>query len=116
MNKGSTIDSILDLGMREITTDKQLRNGTRMFIDPQSNTRYASYKSGYVRRVYPYGNTESMYPLNRRQSPNANWNTNPQGIPVACELISDPVDRLKVIERRARIWKENVAQTPGMNK
>jgi len=51
--------------LKEITTKRQLKNGTRMFYCPRTNVKYGSYSSGYVRRIYP-GNMhkEMMYQLN----------------------------------------------------
>lgn len=59
---------IKSLGLVETTTEKQVKNGTREFLDPQTNTHYASYATGYVRRLHRYSRTYvAMYPLNRRR-------------------------------------------------
>ena len=56
---------IKDFALQEITTPRQLKNGTRMFLCPRTNVKYGSYSSGYVRRIYP-GNIrkEMTYQLN----------------------------------------------------
>jgi len=37
----------------EITTSRQLKNGTRMFKCQRTKSLYGSYKSGFIRRI-PY--------------------------------------------------------------
>ena len=56
---------IKDFTLQEISTPRQKKNGTRMFLCPRTNVKYGSYSSGYVRRIYP-GNRykEMMYQLN----------------------------------------------------
>lgn len=59
---------IKQLGLVETTTPKQAKNATREFLDPQTNTHYASYATGYVRRIHRYSRTyANMYPVNRRR-------------------------------------------------
>lgn len=38
------------IGLEFISTKRQVENGTLMFIDPETETQYAMYESGYVRR------------------------------------------------------------------
>ena len=58
------------LGLKEISTSRQQKNGTIVFQAPD-NDLYAIYKSGYVRRLsegkegYNKGNINSQ-PLNKR--------------------------------------------------
>jgi len=56
---------IKDHLLKEVTTPRQKKNGTRMFHCPRTNVKYGSYDSGYVRRIYP-GNRykEMMYQIN----------------------------------------------------
>jgi len=56
---------IKELGLVETTTKGQTKRGTRQFTDPQTKTRYASYASGYVRRIHE-GRTHH-YPVNKRR-------------------------------------------------
>ena len=48
----------------EITTQRQLNNGTRMFKCIQTGDLYASYSSGYVRRKS--ANSDRFYQLNKK--------------------------------------------------
>lgn len=52
------------MGLEFISTPRQVDNGTLMFRDPETNTRYSLHESGYVRRHLP--NTRA-YQLNRVQ-------------------------------------------------
>ena len=66
-------DKLQLLGIQEVTTDKQQKNGTRVFKLPikdlycrdGSAIHVASYKSGYVRRL-TIGRGTSDYQLNKR--------------------------------------------------
>lgn len=49
------------IGLEFISSEKQIRNGSLVFHDPESNTVYGLYLSGYVRRHS--GNR--MYQLNK---------------------------------------------------
>ena len=50
----------------EITTQRQLNNGTRMFKCIQTGDLYASYSSGYVRRKSV--NSNRFYQLNKKRT------------------------------------------------
>ena len=41
---------MINTNLTEITTSRQTSNGTRMFRCDRTNSLYASYSSGYVRR------------------------------------------------------------------
>ena len=68
-----------ELGLEFISTKRQVEKGTLMFNDPQTDTKYAMYESGYVRRLItigncPWGNSQTiadrghqMYQLNKTQ-------------------------------------------------
>ena len=66
-------DKLQLLGIQEVTTDRQQKNGTRVFKLPikdlwckdGSAIHVASYKSGYVRRL-TIGRRTSDYQLNKR--------------------------------------------------
>jgi hypothetical protein len=49
----------------EITSPRQAKNGTRQFYCPRNRCCYASYASGYVRRIYKAWYGENMYPLGK---------------------------------------------------
>lgn len=67
------------LGLKETTTNRQMKQGTRQFYDPITDVSYATYATGYVRRIYkaklfPWIHVWSddqlvqrMYPLNKRK-------------------------------------------------
>jgi len=62
---------LISIGLIETTTDSQMNNGTREFMDPNTNALYSSYSSGYIRRK-PI--RSGSYQLNKKisieQSPN----------------------------------------------
>lgn len=66
------MNELLALGLTEITNDRQRKNGTMMFFDPQTGCEYGIYKTGYVRRKIkkssnPFMRTDSyIYQLNQR--------------------------------------------------
>lgn len=67
----SIANKISKAGLIDVTTDRQRKNGTQMYRDPQTNAYYCVYSSGYVRRVYKYASEKypwSMpYPVNKRK-------------------------------------------------
>lgn len=72
----------------ETSTSRQINNGTRQFFDTITGRTYASYKSGYVRRLFKsyYKNDLDMYYINQR-------NKNKKAI-----LIHNENDRLELIQ------------------
>ena len=67
-----------ELGMKFISTKRQVENGTLMFEDPETDSVYALYESGYIRRFIPLGwhwgvaqtikkRNYAMYQLNKVQ-------------------------------------------------
>ena len=98
------------LDIQEVTTDKQQKNGTRVFKLPikdlwckdGSAIHVASYKSGYVRRINLRGHT-SCYQLNkRRESEPQYFGPFENGYyrkftTKTCELIPNEVDRLEYL-------------------
>ena len=114
-NPSPALSVIATLGLIEVTSDKQLRNGTRMFYDPTAKVYYGSYAAGYARRLYSspfYGNKREMmmYPLNPREIQKhviTSWKT---GEPAFVEikgykLINDPVKRLEIIASAATLYR-----------
>lgn len=58
------LSELLDLGLKNITTNRQAKNGTMMFHDPETGASYGLYTaSGYVRRI---GSSDRAYQLNQR--------------------------------------------------
>lgn len=114
-NPSPALSVIATLGLIEVTSDKQLRNGTRMFYDPTAGVYYGSYAAGYARRLYSspfYGKNREMmmYPLNPREMHShvyTHWET---GKPSVFELkgyklIEDPVKRLELIASAATLYR-----------
>ena len=98
------------LVLEEITTPRQKKNGTRMFLCPRTNVKYGSYTSGYVRRIYP-GNIhkEMMYQLNPVQRfpvsfttvDGKSWSYTRQ----LRIMIPNEKDRLQLINKRAASYQ-----------
>lgn len=63
------------LELTEVTTPRQKKNGTLFFHDPYTNTFYALYESGYVRRhTYGgWGGGRAMYQLNLQKINEKGW-------------------------------------------
>lgn len=69
-----SVDSVLTaMGLKLISTRKQIENGTLMYRDPYTQCLYALYESGYIRRFVPTrysigqtinGKGYAMYQLN----------------------------------------------------
>ena len=108
-------DKLQLLGIQEVTTDKQQKNGTRVFKLPikdmwckdGSAIHVASYKSGYVRRL-TIGKGTSDYQLNKRTDSEPQYYTTDKkdwcGRPLyrkfttkTCELIPNEQDRLEYL-------------------
>jgi hypothetical protein len=52
IKKAIDMNKLETLGLVEITSKTQKKNGTRCFYDPIADCDYLSYESGYVRRAY----------------------------------------------------------------
>jgi hypothetical protein len=60
---------LVEHGIKEITTQRQARNGTRIFLCP-GGEELGSYKSGYVRR---YNSSDRIYQLNPKYQREDRW-------------------------------------------
>ena len=60
---------LIDYDIREITTQRQAKNGTRQFKMP-TGQEIASYKSGYVRRC---DSSDRVWQLNPQYKQNNRW-------------------------------------------
>lgn len=91
-----SIEMVYDI--KEVTTSRQLNNGTRSFVMP-TGERIACYKSGYVRK---YCNGR-WYQINRRYLKETRWTvmnergdlTTKRSMCRECELIHNPLARMK---------------------
>ncbi|NDG54016.1 MAG: hypothetical protein EBY39_13510 [Flavobacteriia bacterium] len=84
----------------EITTQRQLNNGTRMFKCIQTGDLYASYSSGYVRRKAT--NSNRFYQLNKKNvSKVFNKQLNMEFNITKRIMIESEQDRLNLINQRS---------------
>ena len=90
----------IEYDIKEMTTERQKKNGTRQFVLPNGD-RLASYSSGYVRRCTP---TNRVYQLNKKYKRNNRYTILSKDklktIKTVCyarELINDPLARLLYI-------------------
>jgi len=90
----------VEYNIKEMTTDRQKKNGTRQFILPNGD-QLASYKTGYVRRC---NSSDRIYQLNKVYKREQRWTVMSNGkletmkaICYARELINDPLARLMYI-------------------
>ena len=96
--------------LKEITTKRQLKNGTRIFLCPRTNVKYGSYTSGYVRRIYP-GNIrkEMSYQLNPVKRFPVSFTTKDDRpwsyTRVLRIMIPNENDRLQLINKRAATYQ-----------
>jgi len=102
-------DKLQLLGIQEVTTSRQKKNGTRIFKLPikdlycrdGSAIHVGSFKSGYVRRVNLRGHT-SCYQLNKRCESDPQYFETSNGLyrkftTKTCKLIPDESDRLEYL-------------------
>ena len=88
----------VEYDIKEMTTDRQKKNGTRQFVLPNGD-QLASYKTGYVRRC---NSSDRLYQLNKVYKREERWTVmSGEGelrtIKAMCharELIHDPLARL----------------------
>ncbi len=87
----------VEYNIKEMTTDRQKKNGTRQFVLPNGD-QLASYKTGYVRRC---NSSDRIYQLNKQYKREERWTVIQDGklktLKAECyarELIHDPLARL----------------------
>jgi len=91
----------VEYDIKEMTTDRQKKNGTRQFVLPNGD-QLASYKTGYVRRC---NSSDRLYQLNKVYKREERWTVMSgkgelRTIKSMCharELIHDPLARLVYI-------------------
>ena len=59
----------VEYNIKEMTTDRQKKNGTRQFVLPNGD-QLASYKTGYVRRC---NSSDRIYQLNKMYKREERW-------------------------------------------
>jgi hypothetical protein len=110
MTKYNTLDMLVALGAKNISTKRQLKNNTDVFeipVNPKSNYNrpsivVASYESGYVRRL---DNGYTAYQLNPTRKCknwyNEKWDSKER------ILIPDLIDRLNfIINYTIKNWRK----------
>ena len=88
----------VEYDIKEMTTDRQKKNGTRQFVLPNGD-QLASYKTGYIRRC---NSSDRLYQLNKVYKREERWTVMSgkgelrtiKSICHARELIHDPLARL----------------------
>jgi hypothetical protein len=88
----------IEYNIKEMTTDRQKKNGTRQFVLPNGD-QLASYKTGYIRRC---NSSDRLYQLNKVYKREERWTVMSgkgelrtiKSICHARELIHDPLARL----------------------
>lgn len=88
-----------ELGLQSLTTPKQACNGTLMFHDPQTDTKYSIHESGYVRRhIKGTGlftqNSEEGYQLNRVDRIPNKYNSNGFS---SKRILANPYEQLGIL-------------------
>ena len=108
--KNSVKDVMGELGLDEIKTKRQ-KNGTLMFEDPETESVYGLYESGYCRRLVPIdihwgtsqiinGKNYQMYQLNKTYSIDSRHKA---------RLFANPIEQLGlVVSAITRIRKTNI--------
>ena len=113
------MDITIGTNLTEITTNNQLKNGTRMFHCSRTNALYGSYSSGYVRREVQYTsprfkmtseglvkagdyNNRMQYPLNKRTKSAVEYEQNGCRTSV---MIMDEDERLNLIVKASQNYK-----------
>lgn len=111
-----------EMGLDFISTQRQVENGTLMFEDRQTNTKYAMYESGYVRRFVPVGNCpwgnsqtingkgHQMYQLNRvirNAHKSSIWNGKVYNYIGAHRVLSGPEEQLGILVKSVSNYRQN---------
>ena len=108
--KNSVKDVMSDFGLNEIKTKRQ-KDGTMLFLDPETESIYGLYESGYCRRLVPtnthwgtaqtiLGRNYQMYQLNKTFSIDSRHKS---------RIFANPVEQLGlVVSAITRIRKTNI--------
>ena len=108
--KNSVKDVMVDFGLNEIKTKRQ-KDGTMLFLDPETESIYGLYESGYCRRLVPInihwgtsqtinGQNYQMYQLNKTYTYKNGKKS---------RILSNPVEQLGlVVSAITRTRKTNI--------
>jgi hypothetical protein len=94
----------MNTNLIEITTQRQLKNGTRMFKCTRTGAYYGSYASGYVRRKV--NANSQFYQLNKTFKPFPDVSNI-----IGRERLTTEESRLKLINQRSLKFRTNTEQT-----
>lgn len=94
------------LQLVETTTPTQKKNGTTRWYDPITDMYYASYASGYVRRIPAPSKPGAMYPLNPRIQDQPG---------ITYVLLDYPEDREELLLRSVANYRKTVAKRKNKN-
>ena len=93
----------------EVTTLRQIKNGTRAFHCLRTNSIYTSHSNGYVRRqVNAYTKQRQQYQLNPKKSIKRSYSVNgtTQSYNTTTRImVMNESDRLDIIERLAEKYQ-----------
>ena len=92
--------------LKEITSTRQKKNGTRAFLCEKSGAIYTSHSSGYVRRKTKNG---SQYPLNvRTRYTSVSWEAPLRVTYTYHKMIHPEFRRIAFIKERAKSYQQRV--------
>ena len=101
-----------DLNDVEELPTKGYMEGSRVFFDPETNTRYVSSPTGYVRRYVPttfWGRPiTSRYPLNQRQIRKTKIEGDRKWTSGVCVLLPEEEARIELIVRGIRNYRKTL--------
>lgn len=100
------MNTIQNLGLIETTTDRQFKNGTREYLDPQTGEYYSMHASGYVRRIIKYRpGAKDSYQLNP-----VRINPRPNGTAGYERVMVSFTEQLEILGRRVVSYRIYVAK------
>jgi hypothetical protein len=82
------------LGLKFISSNRQIQNGTLKFYDPIKNCAYALYESGYVRRENGY-----IYQLNQVKSHKTSYGWRPE------RVLASPFEQLGILAKSVLLYR-----------
>lgn len=106
----TSVDNVLtSMGLKLISTPRQIENGTLMYHDPYTKVIYALYESGYIRRLIPSfgwgtsqtigGKTYAGYQLNKtcRETIQREYNGRIYEFEQKVRILANPMEQLGIV-------------------
>tara|TARA_B110000240_G_C13277715_1_gene358681 strand:+ start:79 stop:540 length:462 start_codon:yes stop_codon:yes gene_type:complete len=116
IKKQTDMNKLETLGLTDVTSKTQKKNGTVCYYDPITDCDYLSYSSGYVRRAYTKATHYSsrlhrtIYQLNPTKKTTRYYKG--EGYPVTERiLIHNPGYRIHLLSRAVVNYRKNSANT-----